>query len=49
MAWQQIKILRLVFMLFFFMHLFACVWFVTVCLDYKWTTTPDYYYVGNTR
>lgn len=31
------------------MHLFACVWFVTVTFEYKWTTTPDYYFVGTTR
>lgn len=43
------NILRLIFMLFFFVHLFACIWFQVVQYESKFVNTGDFYYVGTTR
>lgn len=41
--------MRLVFMMFFFLHLFACVWYIVIQAGANFVFTPDYYFVGTPR
>lgn len=33
-------------MLFFFMHLFACIWYFVIQIDRVFVISPDYYFVA---